>query len=71
MSSDDAAFPQPLEDGERYYGVSGLTRRELFAAMCMQGLLSDSTCSTNPRDAAIAAVSYANALLSELERKKK
>lgn len=34
MSANDPAFPWP------HTGHSGLTKRELFAAMAMQGLLS-------------------------------
>lgn len=74
-------------DNEKFSGVEtkwGLTKRELFAAMAMQGLLSaiysdkkmldeftkDGMVYRNGRDAVSEnAVSYADALITELEKK--
>ena len=52
--------------------VSGLTKRELFAAMAMQGLLSYGNELSNVSLAQIApiAVEQADALLAQLEKKK-
>lgn len=48
----------------------GLTKRELFAAMAMQGYLSgrsaDSPSSMRPEAVAVGCVLYADALLAEL-----
>lgn len=46
----------------------GLTKREYFATMAMQGILGNSQYSTLAPAVAIEAVSYANALLKELEK---
>tara|TARA_R110002020_G_scaffold435468_1_gene645635 strand:+ start:760 stop:969 length:210 start_codon:yes stop_codon:yes gene_type:complete len=48
---------------------SGLTKREHFAALAMQGLLSGITCDTewNEREVSSIAVTCADALLEELE----
>ena len=44
----------------------GLTKREYFAAMAMQGLLSNSAIGTDPIGTARTAATYADALLKEL-----
>ena len=36
----DAAFPQTVETYEKIFHTKGLTKREYFAAMAMQGLLA-------------------------------
>lgn len=36
----DAAFPFVMSDGRSVSAIKGLSKRELFAAMAMQGLLS-------------------------------
>jgi len=46
----------------------GLTKRELFAAMAMQGLLSDPEMNAPHEPVAQAAVGYADALLKELAK---
>jgi hypothetical protein len=48
----------------------GLTKREYFAAMAMQGLCANSVCyeNTNDEELAKAAVINADALLNELEK---
>lgn len=47
--------------------ISGLTKREQFAAMAMQGLLSHNS-NWRPTSVAKASVDYADALLAELEK---
>lgn len=70
MSGDDMAFPLPETDGN--YFVPGLTKRELFAAMAMQGLCAARASTLLlPSDVAIiagSAVRAADALLAALER---
>lgn len=54
-----------LEEGR----VTGLTKRELIAAMALQGLLASGWDHAGvPKDGAETAVSYADHLLSELGR---
>ena len=60
--------------GEIYYGEPGLTKREYFAGLAMQGLCANSQenspagdWKTVARDAALAA----DALLAELEKEPK
>lgn len=71
MSARDPAFPQP--DVARYLdpnAASGLTRRELFAAMAMQGLLAESGAYMEGRHHILskAALAHADSLIKELER---
>jgi hypothetical protein len=49
---------------------SGLTKREYFAAMCLQGLLSTLTIERDAHSKILAetAVLHADALIKELER---
>lgn len=49
-------------------GYTGLTKRELFAAMAMQGLMTIDA-DWIPDYVAGKAVGYADALLAELEKK--
>ena len=61
-----AVFPQPDPHGERG-SLGGLSKRELFAAMAMQAIL------TADRDAsftstAFDAARYADALIAELTK---
>lgn len=58
------AFPSHGSMGEVVH--HGLTKRELFAAMMMQGMLADPEC--NPKREVLArdAVSLADALLAQL-----
>lgn len=51
------------------YSMPGLTIREYFAAMAMQGILTRSHLETNSQSAlAVLAVSHADALLAELAK---
>lgn len=65
-NSERSAFPTP----ENCFGNEfGLTKREMIAAMCLQGLLSDNECSfANVQNAAKCAIEHADALLVELEK---
>jgi hypothetical protein len=49
------------------YGI-GLTKREYFAALAMQGLLANSSNSIYPTEVAQDSLIYADALLAELEK---
>ena len=65
------AFPSAnkLQLGEySTMGHAGLTKRELFAAMAMQGLLSTETRFQEVDTMAEAAVGAADALLAELAK---
>lgn len=70
MTGEQAAFPTQMWDEdlkEATWLDGGLTKREYFAAMAMQGLLRDHyTCF--PESCATEAVKYADALLAELEK---
>ena len=57
------AFLMDEMNGSEY---SGLTKRELFAAMALNGVASDHD--TSIESAAVAAVRYADALLTELAK---
>ena len=59
-------FAAQLNNGESIYSA-GLTKREYFAAMAMQGLVDRHI---NYEVVAEHAVRYSDALLSELERTK-
>lgn len=69
-----SAFPLPADIAQESTGglssaaASGLTKRELFAAMAMQGLFSDNDCNWNHDRRAAEAVEAADALLRELAK---
>ena len=50
---------------EYYYGIS---KRELFAAMAMQGMRADHSATGMPEEIAKESVRLADALLKELEK---
>ena len=82
-NADMPAMPQPIaaneteviDTNEYCPGNAGLTKREHFAGLAMQGLLSSTlfTVSETPeywmKDTIEAAVEFADALLIELEKK--
>jgi hypothetical protein len=80
-NSDNASAPasptpymdQTIEGGELYCDNSGLTKREHFAAMAMQGLLAGGYGMDDPanrlEDVSCEAVNLAGALLEALESK--
>lgn len=59
------AYPDPLHSGG---GTGGLTKRELFAAMAMQGFAADPKVAAPAAGVAQLAVKWADALLTELEK---
>lgn len=67
MTGSEPAFPHMYDDG--------LTKRELFAAMAMQGLISSNASMGDKFDPhgviAIGAVKMANALIAELAKEDK
>lgn len=76
---DEAAFPQPAHkfanaedrDNTLLPAQWGLTKRELLAAMAMQGMLASETEECHYGDLkklAESAVKHANALLAELAK---
>lgn len=68
MNPNDPAFPFPCQGPtgcEIYYG---LTKRELFAAMMMQALVTDGRVPGGKDIVAKVAAYYADALLAELEK---
>lgn len=75
MENYEPAFPIVMHPGSPdQYSWPGLTKREYFAAMALQGLLAnpDYNCPSRPKDivtttgTAKAALHYADALLKEL-----
>ena len=61
-------FPQPemsMVDNETRH-AGGLTKRELLAAMCLQGMLSGGA-NWYQKEASLAAVIQADALIAALE----
>lgn len=66
----EPAFPNalvsPTNDG--YLTTAGLTKRELFAAMVMQGFASDPNCDGEGWCYARTATGWADALIAELEK---
>jgi hypothetical protein len=66
---DSAAFP--YLDGENDLSIAevGLTKRELFAAMAMQGLLADSKIDWEQDELATEAVNMADALIDALNHR--
>lgn len=72
MSGHLPAYPVPLNTWEKYEGHSpydGLTKRELFAAMAMQGLQGSSLAEKASSEMIAGwAVHAADALLAELAK---
>lgn len=51
-----------------YHDIGGLTKREYFAAMAMQGLLADPRCDGTVERITARAVDAADALIAELNK---
>ena len=62
----ESAFPSP---GTPHVTppAFGLTKREFYAAMAMQGMLTNPNCISDPAEASDWATRYADALLAALE----
>lgn len=81
MNEHEPAYPNPhntvlsIKDNKGNWihsrNPNGLTKRELFAAMALQGILSNAAMNGDPADQiAIDAVAAADALLAELAKEK-
>ena len=66
----DPAFPLSLDQLKRhedgYYYDAGLTKREYFAIMAMQGILAGKKGSYPPNEVAYCAIQHADELLKQL-----
>lgn len=73
-AGNNPAFPTSVQRGQNgdYWteDEGGLTKRELFAAMAMQGICGDAIAGPHhvPPNTAKLAVEYADALLAELAK---
>lgn len=71
MSKDTTgpAFPcdRLILDGQAYSGA-GLSKREYFAAMAMQGFAADPSITVTREQLVKAAVNWADALITELQK---
>tara|TARA_R110000822_G_scaffold177937_1_gene317925 strand:- start:1092 stop:1316 length:225 start_codon:yes stop_codon:yes gene_type:complete len=69
-NGEQGAFGYGFANNESHQEVTGLTKREYFAAVAMQGIMSSNECGIAhiPSTAAEWAVSIADALLAELEK---
>jgi len=74
-NKDLPAYPLPNEAApfEKHSAIDGLTKREHFAVMAMQGILSNSSMISTTDDGAIdwisvMSVKAADALLEELDK---
>ncbi len=72
MNDDNSYSPNPYSPAFPLLNHYGLTKRELFAAMAMQGIASNPNAATTegPDVVAGAAVEAADALLAELAKPK-
>lgn len=67
-NKDKQAFAAIATDGNEIYRQSGLTKREYFAAMAMQGFCSIPNTGLTAEGFAKKAIQIADALLAELEK---
>ena len=67
MNGDELANPVKYLGGEEFFILGGLTKRELIAAMAMQGILANSRFDQGPRLVAEGATQYADALIERLK----
>ena len=66
MNGDDLANPVKYLGGEEFFILGGLTKRELIAAMAMQGLLATPGEYEHAKTIAQWAVDQADALIERL-----
>jgi hypothetical protein len=68
MDGNDLAYPVKHSYGEEFFTTGGLTKRELIAAMAMQGMLANSNLVNGSTTSLIAdwAVDHADALIERL-----
>jgi hypothetical protein len=72
--AEDPAFPNNLEQYDNFgnltsVGATGLTKREYFAAIAIQGILANASGISNADHWIKIAIIYADALIAELEKK--
>lgn len=64
----DFAYPLPESEGGRAFSNNGLTKREYFSGLAMQGLLADSNLTDDsPHKICNKAMQIADELLKQLE----
>jgi hypothetical protein len=68
---DDCAFPVIGDFGGREWKAEGVTKREYFAALAMQGLLSTESRLEQFTEVASFSVQAADALIESLNQKQK
>jgi hypothetical protein len=66
MNGDDLANPVKYLGGEEFFILGGLTKRELIAAMAMQGMLADSSSNQSVEVIASTSIRAADALIERL-----
>ena len=70
-NKDDTAYPVLIEDSSQFQHIqAGLTKREYFAIMILQGMKSMGVASMRD-DCSFFAVQQADLLIAELNRDKK
>ena len=67
-NSEESAFPFVDETGKAQSIAAGLTKREYFAAMAMQGVLANPNYNGDYKHLSVVSVKVADALLAELEK---
>ena len=65
--ADKLAFPLPHQNHEHRH--HGMTLREHYAGLAMQGMLADQSLDESAEECAKVAVLFADALITELEAK--
>ena len=65
--ADKLAFPLPHQNHEHRH--HGMTLREHYAGLAMQGMLADQSLDESAEECAVVAVLFADALIAELEAK--
>ena len=68
MNGDKPAYPFAFDEMDVNRTSFGLTRRELFAAMAMQGLLTNYGLTADLREVSNSAARYADSLIAELDK---
>jgi hypothetical protein len=67
--ANDPVYPIFEEWIGNVFSYEGLTKREYFAAMAMQGIISNPNFNNNIQDCAKSSSIAADALIKELEKK--
>jgi hypothetical protein len=70
-NGDDPVHPIIIDDvSQKQISLTGITKRELISAMCLQGLLSNASGILEPKHWVDWAVIYADRLLDELSKER-